>query len=155
MRGAGPVGVLGPLPATGVPVPWPAAGMDAKDNNAITAPLAAIELPKLVLTLDSPLLLLLRATPTAGTSILRRPGKQLFPVRQHHRPGITGVGRILGSESLDGDFAPDLQGILAPALPGQRVRGPTLALPFSHSARLIFGVEVNPDVRIQPLEFCD
>src|ERR1700687_4054112 len=58
VRGAGPVGVFGPRAVTGVPVPWAATGMNDKDITANTVAVAAIQLTKRVLTLDSPVLLL-------------------------------------------------------------------------------------------------
>src|SRR5205823_10933519 len=76
----------------------------------------------------------------------RRTGEHTSSIRKLDEPRVTGLRAILRQHALDGDLVVRLQGVLAPAVPRQRVWRTTFALPRLEVAVVILHVQVNPDV---------
>src|SRR6185369_17424686 len=75
-------------------------------------------------------------------------------VRHFHGTRAASPRTIFGEPPFDHDLIPGFDRILAPPIAREPVRSPTLALPFRHRAAGIFDVQIQPNMRIRPFEFC-
>ena len=88
-----------------------------------------------------------------GSAIVGRTRKYALAARQLHRSRVAGVGAVLGAEALDGRLVAHLQRVPAPAIARQSVGRAAFTLPVRDRAALVLGVQINPDVRIHPVQF--
>src|SRR5262249_22307600 len=75
-----------------------------------------------------------------------------FAVLEAHGAGVCEVGPILGARAIDDNHVSGLQGIPAPAVSHQYVRTSELTRPMNHFAGRVFNVEVDPRMRIDPIQ---
>src|SRR5437870_1127816 len=82
----------------------------------------------------------------------RRTGEDVPAIGKLDEARVAGLRAVLGQHTLDGDLVAGLQGVHTPTVSRQGVGRPTFALPGLHASLLVLHIQVNPDVRIGPLE---
>src|ERR1700728_540986 len=88
-----------------------------------------------------------------GRAVFGRAREHALAARQFYGPSVTGVGPVLRTKTLNGSLIANFQRISAPAVAGKRIGRTALTLPMSHRAAVVLGVQINPDVRIHPVQF--
>src|SRR5262245_574404 len=84
-----------------------------------------------------------------------RSSEDAAAIREFDGSGITGLGSILGKIAFDGDLIAGFQRVFGPAVPSQRIWRAALTLPFLNDTLVILHVEIDPYVRIEPLDLCN
>src|SRR5579862_3091263 len=87
--------------------------------------------------------------------VFRRSGKYPLAIGQSHAAGAAGIGTVLGKSPLNVNQIALFQGVPGPALPAQGVRRPAFALPMDRLTAGVLDIDVEPDVRIHPIDFRD
>src|SRR6516165_11377702 len=95
------------------------------------------------------------ASLTSGGGVAARRGAQRLAIRRRHRSGV-GSLRAVSREAADhGDHVTDFHGVAQPAALLQLVRRTHLARPARPGTVFLLDVDVEPDVRIGPVDLRD
>src|SRR4051812_13207382 len=81
-----------------------------------------------------------------------RAGEHAAAVGHRDRAHVAGLRSVFRHEAVDGDRLIDLERITRPAVARERVRRAPFALPRLYRALRVLHVEVDPDVRVAPLD---
>src|SRR5262245_28826202 len=145
---------VGATAGLGAAAAWPAARTDAVANTAVTAIAAATMKQTCFLTLVP-----FRPSSTLNRALLRvlerRRGKQVSAIRQPDLECVADGSTGAREESADRDFSAGRDVLSRPTGPQQRVRGAHLEPPRHNFAAGFLHVDMEPGVRIRPLQLRD